>query len=107
MDAREHLRTAHDMFTRFGAEGFAGRAHRELQATGETVRKRSVGERLETISEVVREETPVRRIGALGGPALASDLLAGRPSVMVSGSVSMEMMKERSIFSAWIGSLAR
>jgi glycerol-3-phosphate dehydrogenase (NAD(P)+) len=41
---------------------------------------------LETLSEVVRDETPVRRIGALGGPALASDLLAGRPTVMVCGS---------------------
>jgi glycerol-3-phosphate dehydrogenase (NAD(P)+) len=39
-----------------------------------------------TISDVVREETPVRRVGALGGPALASDLLAGRPSVMISAS---------------------
>jgi glycerol-3-phosphate dehydrogenase (NAD(P)+) len=41
---------------------------------------------LETISGVVRDETPARRLGALGGPALASDLLAGRPSVMVCGS---------------------
>jgi glycerol-3-phosphate dehydrogenase (NAD(P)+) len=41
---------------------------------------------LETISEVIRDETPVRRTGALGGPALAQDLLAGRPSVVVVGS---------------------
>ena len=41
---------------------------------------------LATISEVIREETPVRRTGALGGPALASDILAGRPSVVVVGS---------------------
>jgi len=41
---------------------------------------------LETVCDVVRDETPVRRVGALGGPALASDLLAGRPSVMVCGS---------------------
>lgn len=45
-----------------------------------------VGEAMETISDVVRDETPVRRLGALGGPALASDLLANRPSVMVCGS---------------------
>jgi glycerol-3-phosphate dehydrogenase (NAD(P)+) len=51
-----------------------------------------VGERLQTISDVVREETPVRRIGALGGPALASDLLAGRPSVMVCGSRYPEVL---------------
>jgi glycerol-3-phosphate dehydrogenase (NAD(P)+) len=41
---------------------------------------------LETISDIVRDETPARRLGALGGPALASDLLAGKPSVMVCGS---------------------
>lgn len=41
---------------------------------------------LETISDVLRSETPVRRTGALGGPALAPDLLAGRPSVLVVGS---------------------
>ena len=41
---------------------------------------------LVTISDVIREETPVRRTGALGGPALASDILAGRPSVVVVGS---------------------
>src|SRR5262245_4611453 len=43
------------------------------------------GEDLATITDVIREETPVRRTGALGGPALASDLLAGRPSVLVVG----------------------
>lgn len=43
-------------------------------------------EDLHTISEVIREETPVRRTGALGGPALAQDILAGRPSVVVVGS---------------------
>jgi glycerol-3-phosphate dehydrogenase (NAD(P)+) len=41
---------------------------------------------LETISDIVRDETPVRRVGALGGPVLASDLVVGSPSVMVGGS---------------------
>jgi glycerol-3-phosphate dehydrogenase (NAD(P)+) len=45
-----------------------------------------VGDAMETISDVVRDETPVRRLGALGGPALASDLIAGKASVMVCGS---------------------
>jgi glycerol-3-phosphate dehydrogenase (NAD(P)+) len=31
-----------------------------------------VGEAMESISSVVRDETPVRRLGALGGPALAA-----------------------------------
>ena len=44
------------------------------------------GNELATISDLIREETPVRRTGALGGPALAQDLLAGRPSVLVIGS---------------------
>lgn len=45
-----------------------------------------VGENLDTIAHVLREETPARRIGALGGPALADNLVAGRPSVLVCGS---------------------
>lgn len=46
---------------------------------------------LTTISEILREETPVRRLGALGGPALPDDLAAGRPSVMVCGSMYPEV----------------
>jgi glycerol-3-phosphate dehydrogenase (NAD(P)+) len=46
----------------------------------------AAGEQMETICDILRQETPARRIGALGGPALADDLLAGRPSVMVCGS---------------------
>ena len=41
VDAREHLRVAHDMFGEFGAEAFAERARRELRATGETARSRT------------------------------------------------------------------
>lgn len=44
------------------------------------------GESLEAVSDVLREETAARRVGALGGPALAQDLLAGKPSVIVTGS---------------------
>jgi DNA-binding CsgD family transcriptional regulator len=38
-EARAELRCAHDMFEEMGMEGFAQRAHRELEATGETARK--------------------------------------------------------------------
>ena len=41
VDARDQLRTAHEMFSRSGAEAFAERANRELRATGETARKRT------------------------------------------------------------------
>jgi glycerol-3-phosphate dehydrogenase (NAD(P)+) len=43
-------------------------------------------EHLETVSDVVREETAARRIGALGGPVQAEELALGRPSAMVCGS---------------------
>jgi DNA-binding CsgD family transcriptional regulator len=42
MDAREQLRTAHRMLDAMGMQAFAERARRELRATGETVRKRTV-----------------------------------------------------------------
>ncbi|MGP3965292.1 ATP-binding protein [Nonomuraea sp. 3N208] len=40
VDAREQLGIAYEMLSQMGAEAFAERARRELQATGETVRKR-------------------------------------------------------------------
>ena len=42
VDAREQLRAAYDQFTSIGMEAFAERARRELLATGEKVRKRTV-----------------------------------------------------------------
>jgi glycerol-3-phosphate dehydrogenase (NAD(P)+) len=43
-------------------------------------------ENLETVSDIMREETPARRLGALGGPVQAEELLEGRPSAIVCGS---------------------
>lgn len=40
-DAREQLRTAHELLSAMGAESFAARAARELRATGEQARKRT------------------------------------------------------------------
>jgi DNA-binding CsgD family transcriptional regulator len=62
VEAREALRTAHDMFGRFGAYAFAERARRELQATGETVRKRTV----ETRDVLTAQEAQVARLAAEG-----------------------------------------
>ena len=42
VDARAQLRIAHDMLDTMGMDAFAERARRELQATGETARKRNV-----------------------------------------------------------------
>jgi DNA-binding CsgD family transcriptional regulator len=41
IDAREQLRTAHWMLEKMGMAAFAGRARRELRATGETARTRT------------------------------------------------------------------
>jgi DNA-binding CsgD family transcriptional regulator len=60
LDAREHLRTAHDLFAGMGAEGFAERARHELVATGETVRKRAVG----TPGELTPQEALIARLAA-------------------------------------------
>jgi glycerol-3-phosphate dehydrogenase (NAD(P)+) len=45
------------------------------------------------LSDVIRRQCPVRRIGAIGGPVVASDLAAGRPSVMVVGSAYPEVRR--------------
>jgi DNA-binding CsgD family transcriptional regulator len=61
-EAREHLRSAHDMFRRFGAAAFAERARHELQATGEIVRKRTV----DTRDALTAQEAQVARLAAEG-----------------------------------------
>jgi DNA-binding CsgD family transcriptional regulator len=62
LDAREQLRTAHEMFTRMGAAAFAERARRELSATGETARKRTG----ETLDQLTTQEAQVARLAAQG-----------------------------------------
>ncbi|MDQ3895844.1 MAG: AAA family ATPase [Actinomycetota bacterium] len=60
VDAREHLRAAHDLCVSVGAEGFADRARRELLATGETVRRR----RVDSITEFTPQEAQIARLAA-------------------------------------------
>jgi DNA-binding CsgD family transcriptional regulator len=62
LDARDQLRTALELFTSMGAEGFAGRAERELLATGERVRKR----RVETREQLTPQEIQIARLGRDG-----------------------------------------
>jgi glycerol-3-phosphate dehydrogenase (NAD(P)+) len=50
------------------------------------------GEDLATISDLIRDETPARRVGALGGPVQADELTRGRPSAMVCGSRFPEVL---------------
>jgi DNA-binding CsgD family transcriptional regulator len=70
-EAREQLRTAFEMFNAMGIEAFAGRAERELLATGERVRKRSV----ETREDLTAQEVQVARLASDG---LSNVEIAGR-----------------------------
>ena len=72
MDAREQLRTAHDMLAAMGVEAFAERARRELLATGETARKRTA----ETTTDLTPQETQVARLArdGLSNPEIGARL---------------------------------
>jgi DNA-binding CsgD family transcriptional regulator len=61
-DAREQLRTAYEMLDEMGMEAFADRARRELLATGETVRKRTV----ETVGELTTQEAQIAALACNG-----------------------------------------
>jgi DNA-binding NarL/FixJ family response regulator len=72
VDAREQLRTAHEMFASMGAEAFADRARRELLATGETVRKHTV----ETCGDLTAQEAQIARLArdGLSNPEIGTRL---------------------------------
>jgi len=79
VDARGQLRTAHDMFAAMGMEAFAGRARRELIATGEKVRKRSV----ETHSQLTPQEEQIARLARDGrtSPQIGAQLFLSARTV--------------------------
>jgi DNA-binding CsgD family transcriptional regulator len=77
VDARAQLRTAHEMLAAIGMEAFAERAHRELIATGEAVRKRSA----ETVTLLTPQEAVIARLARDGRTNLeigAQLFLSGR-----------------------------
>jgi DNA-binding CsgD family transcriptional regulator len=79
IDAREQLRTAHRMFDAIGAEAFAERARRELVATGERARKRSV----ETLDDLTAQEIQVARMArdGLSNPEIGARLFISARTV--------------------------
>ncbi len=81
MDAREQLRAAHDTFSSIGAEAFAERAGRELLATGETARRRSV----ETSDALTPQEAQIARLAGDGhtNPEIGAQLFISPRTVAV------------------------
>ena len=78
-EARDHLRTAYEMLADFGAESFAERARRELLATGETVRKRSV----ETLTQLTAQEAHIAQLAVTGhtNPEIGAQLFISARTV--------------------------
>jgi DNA-binding CsgD family transcriptional regulator len=62
LDARAQLRAALEQFSSMGADAFAHRAERELLATGERARKRTV----DTRDQLTPQETQIARLAANG-----------------------------------------
>jgi DNA-binding CsgD family transcriptional regulator len=62
VEARGQVRGAYEEFTEMGAEAFAERARRELQASGETVRERTLG----TQDVLTPQESQIARLAAEG-----------------------------------------
>jgi DNA-binding CsgD family transcriptional regulator/tetratricopeptide (TPR) repeat protein len=79
-DARAELRCAHDMFEVMGMAGFAGRAQRELEATGETVRKRTADTSPQLLTA---QETQIARMARDGhsNPEIGSRLFISTRTV--------------------------
>ena len=87
VDARAELRAAHDTLDAIGMAAFAERARRELLATGETVRKRSVegGSKrsVEGGSELTAQEVDIARlvVGGHTNPEIGAQLFLSARTV--------------------------
>jgi DNA-binding CsgD family transcriptional regulator len=78
-EARAHLRRAYQMLTAMGIEAFAERARRELQATGETVRRRTVAQAI----ELTAQEAQIARLvhEGLSNPEISTRLFLSQRTV--------------------------
>jgi DNA-binding CsgD family transcriptional regulator len=78
-DAREQLRTAHLMLDAMGLDGFAERAQKELAATNETSRKRTV----ETANELTAQEVQIATLATEGrtNPEIGAQLFISSRTV--------------------------
>jgi DNA-binding CsgD family transcriptional regulator len=78
-EAREQLRTAHELLSAIGAAAFAERAQRELAATGETVRKRTAA----SPSELTAQEASIARLAVEGrtNPEIGAQLFLSARTV--------------------------
>jgi ATP/maltotriose-dependent transcriptional regulator MalT len=76
MDAREQLRTAHQMLDTMGMEAFADRARRELAATGETARTRTAPAARTAGEPLTTQEAQVARLArdGLSNPEIGARL---------------------------------
>jgi ATP/maltotriose-dependent transcriptional regulator MalT len=72
VDAREQLRTAHEMLVAIGMGAFAERARKELEATGEKVRARTV----DTRDDLTAQELQIARLArdGLSNPEIGARL---------------------------------
>jgi DNA-binding CsgD family transcriptional regulator len=79
VDARDQLSIAYEMLSAMGIEGFAERAHRELLATGATVRKRNV----ETHVDLTAQEAQIARLArdGLSNPEIGAQLFISARTV--------------------------
>lgn len=97
VDARRELKAAFEMFSAMGMEGFAERARRELLATGEKVRKRSLGTR----DRLTPQEDQIARLAGDGhsNPEISARLFLSPRTVewhlhKVFGKLSVSSRKE-------------
>ena len=79
VDARKQLRTAYDLCGAIGMEAFGERARRELSATGERVRKRSV----DTRDQLTPQEDQIARLArdGLSNPEIGAQLFISARTV--------------------------